>query len=105
MDEVALGPVADVPEGEMRQYQVDGEAVLVCNIGGKYHAIEGTCPHRGAMLAQGQLHGTAVVCPWHEWAFDVTTGRGISNPVSCLKKYELIVRKDQIVILSVETPA
>lgn len=97
MTETILGPTTDLPDGEMRQYHVDGMAVLVTNLGGEYYAVEGICPHRGAQLAQGRLQGTAVVCPWHDWAFDVTTGQGITNPVSCLKRFKIHSDGEQLI--------
>ena len=93
MTETPLCRLEDIPENGMTQIDLDGKAILVCRAGGKVHAVEGTCPHRGAQLAQGTLEGTAVVCPWHDWAFDVETGCGITNPTAPLKKYAVTVRE------------
>ncbi len=55
----------------------DAEGVMVClaNADGKVTAMDNLCPHRQGPLGQGWLEGTAVVCPWHSWAFDLGTGR------------------------------
>lgn len=99
---VDLGPVAQFPPGTMRYVETGGSKVLVCNAEGEYHACAAECPHRGANLSQGQLHGFAVVCPWHDWAFDVRTGQGISNPVSYLKKYQVQVEDGEVVLTTVD---
>lgn len=39
-------------------------------------AHSATCPHWGASLAGAQIEGNAVVCPWHGYRYDLTTGRG-----------------------------
>ena len=39
-------------------------------------AHSATCPHWGASLAGAQIDGNAVVCPWHGYRYDLTTGRG-----------------------------
>lgn len=98
MAEVVIGPAEALQAGQMMHVELDGEQVLVCNIDGQLHAVEGTCPHRGAQLAQGSLHGPVIVCPWHEWAYDVTTGQGISNPVSCLRTYEVRVEDGKLIV-------
>jgi ferredoxin len=44
------------------------------NVDGEYYAIDGTCTHRGGPLAEGELAGAVLTCPWHLGQFDVRTG-------------------------------
>lgn len=46
---------------------------------GRAHALEATCPHRGADLARGRVVDGALQCPFHGWRFD-GTGRCIHVP-------------------------
>lgn len=32
--------------------------------------VDGTCPHRGAKLADGRVKGQNIQCPYHGWEFD-----------------------------------
>lgn len=98
MPDIEIGLAGDIPPGTMRQLQAGEDKILVCNVAGQYHAIEAVCPHRGALLSQGELHGAIVVCPWHNWAFDVRSGEGISNPLAKLCKYEVAVADDKLVL-------
>lgn len=34
-----------------------------------------SCPHAGGNLAAGALAGTVVTCPWHQWPFDLVSGK------------------------------
>jgi len=97
--EVALCAAVDIPENGMLQCEHDGALILLCRAGSEIHAVEGTCPHRGAQLAQGRLEGTTVVCPWHDWEFDVQTGCGTTNPMSSLKKFQVDVRSGQVYLV------
>lgn len=72
--------MADFPVGSLKKVSVDGEDVLVANVGGTLHAIGGKCTHRGGPLAEGELEGNIVTCPWHGGQFDVTTGKVVSPP-------------------------
>lgn len=80
----------DVEIGETR--------IAVCNVGGALHAIDGVCPHRGGPLAQGALHGTTVVCPWHAWEFDCTTGANDYDPGIKQRKYTVREESGEILI-------
>lgn len=50
------------------------EMVLFRDEQGKVHAIDNTCPHRGAPLSEGWVEHknghSCVVCPYHGWAMD-----------------------------------
>lgn len=82
---MALAMGSDVAEGGTLGLQVGDAQVLLCRVGGVVHAVNGVCPHRGAFLAQGTLEGSEIVCPWHAWRFDVTTGDGVTNEMSRLQ--------------------
>lgn len=96
--EVVVGSLDKLPRNGMAEYSIDGLCVLVCRTGDSLYATGGVCPHRGAQLSQGTIQDSVVVCPWHEWAFDVETGCGITNPVSGLVTYPVTVRGGLIVI-------
>jgi len=66
--------------GTMIEARVGEATYVVSNVDGVLHALDGICPHRGGPLAQGALHGNAIVCPWHAWEFDCRTGEHDYNP-------------------------
>jgi 3-phenylpropionate/trans-cinnamate dioxygenase ferredoxin subunit len=76
---VKLGPF-DLQEGELRSYEVGTRYVLVTCLEGAPHAIDDTCNHAGCLLSGGWLEGRAVVCPCHEYKFDVVTGQNVTVP-------------------------
>ena len=51
------------------------------NVDGSLHAVDNNCPHNGGPLAKGTLDGQTVICPWHAWRWDVTSGRNIAPGV------------------------
>ena len=69
---------------------VDEHEVAIFRVDGKLRAIDGKCPHKGASLGNGSLKGDCVVCPWHAWEFDTTTGgsptHSSSVRVLCVKE-------------------
>jgi len=80
------------------EFNAEGAPIAICNVGGEVHAVEATCPHRGGPLAHGALHDTMLVCPWHAWEFDCTTGENDFNPNICLQKYAVKIEGGDILI-------
>jgi nitrite reductase (NADH) small subunit len=95
---VRAGKTADVPGGTIREFQVEGKAVAVANVGGQFYAINGVCMHRGGPLGDGPLEGTVVTCPWHGWQYDVTTGKVGQNPSVGVESYPVEIRGEDIFV-------
>lgn len=66
--------------GNVKEFTVNGQAVCVANMDGAVCVLDGTCPHEGGPLGEGLIEGGKVVCPWHEYAFDLRTGRNDEDP-------------------------
>ena len=75
----AVARPEDIPPGTGRVVNVDGRLVALFNCSGAYYAIDNQCPHRGGPLGKGTVEGQTVVCPWHGWSFDVTSGVNIDT--------------------------
>ncbi len=97
---VKVAKTTDIPLGKMRHLEVDGQAVLIANVKGKFYAVCDICPHLSAMLSKGTLNDSIVICPRHFSSFDVTTGRAISGTRSRLRTYELKVDGNDLLIES-----
>jgi nitrite reductase/ring-hydroxylating ferredoxin subunit len=58
------------------------EPVAVFNVDGEYLAIDDTCTHQDASLADGWVEGCAVECPLHAACFDLRTGATSGGPTA-----------------------
>ena len=90
--------VDEVPPGTVRELQVEGKAVALANIDGKFYAVNNTCLHRGGPLGQGLLEGKVLTCPWHGWQFDATNGRALQNPAAAVDCYPTEVRGGDVFV-------
>lgn len=72
---VRVAAAAEIPPGQARAVAVGDREIAVFNVDGRFHAIDGICPHQGGPLAEGWIEGPVVTCPWHAWCFDVRTGK------------------------------
>jgi nitrite reductase/ring-hydroxylating ferredoxin subunit len=68
----------DLPPGAA--VRVEAEVpVAVFNVDGTLYAVDDTCTHQDASLADGYLEGCWVECPLHASTFDLRTG-AVSGP-------------------------
>ena len=106
----------ELAPGEKRALDVGGRrSVLVRTGDGRYFALADVCPHQGARLSDGhlgdelvaervgerRLHRPAEIlrCPWHNFAFDVTTGRSLLEPERYrVKTYPASVEDGDVVV-------
>lgn len=98
MEFVRVTSVSDLAPGQCMEAVVNGRPVALFNVGGAFHAISNLCLHRGGPLGQGILDGAAVLCPWHAWSWDVTTGANTANPELKVARYETKVEDGQVLV-------
>jgi nitrite reductase (NADH) small subunit len=105
--EVVVGRAEEVPVGGRKIVQIDHLSIGVFHLEGGFHAIRNFCPHQGAELCKGTVHGTyrpgpamefvpallgrVLRCPWHGWEFDIVTGKGLYDDRGRVSTYEVRV--------------
>ena len=67
-------------EGGLAPFEVEGTSLVLYRIGAEVYATQAVCTHGSADLADGELDGCEVICPFHAGRFDVTTGAAVSLP-------------------------
>lgn len=93
---VDVAAVDSLPPGQCRTVEVRGKRLALANVAGVFHAIDDTCPHRGAPLGAGYLEGHRLFCPMHGWEFDVTSGACLARPEKPLRHYATMVRDGRV---------
>ncbi|MEE8347841.1 MAG: chlorite dismutase family protein [Dehalococcoidia bacterium] len=72
----------DLPEGASRVVYSGGDQVALFNVGGRIYAVSNRCSHANGPLADGEVEGTLVTCPWHGSRFDLASGRPQGGPAA-----------------------
>jgi nitrite reductase/ring-hydroxylating ferredoxin subunit len=88
----------------------------VYNVDGKVFAITNYCPHEGGPLCLGRVQGTNIYnpnvpgetesilegqvirCPWHQWEFDLATGKTIAKPEKGIRVYSVRIEDGEVII-------
>ena len=95
---VRLAAAEDVPVGEGRVVEAEGKDLALFNVEGTFYAIDNACVHRGGPLGEGDLEGRIVLCPWHAWRWDVTTGANANNPAVKIPCYPVVVESGDVFV-------
>ena len=93
--------LAELSEGSMKSFDIDGEPVLVANIKGELYAIHDICSHAMAYLSEGELlaEECQVQCPDHAAIFDLKTGDALALPaVAAVDTYKVSTESDDIYV-------
>ncbi|MEU6356197.1 bifunctional 3-phenylpropionate/cinnamic acid dioxygenase ferredoxin subunit [Streptomyces sp. NPDC047072] len=98
--------LVDLPRGEAFRLDIDPPVSVFHTDDGELYAIDDTCTHQDASLADGWLEGCEVECPLHASKFDLRTGSVDSPPAKLpVRTHEVVVEDDMIYVrLSAAAP-
>lgn len=99
-------PLSDLPPGEARRVEADPPIAVFRNEDGEVFAVDDTCTHQDASLADGWLEGCEVECPLHASRFDLRTGAVDAPPAKLpIRTHTVVITDDVIYVdLSTEVP-
>jgi nitrite reductase/ring-hydroxylating ferredoxin subunit len=90
LDEIAL----EIPV----RLKHDGAAIVLIRTENGVRAFHDRCPHAQWPISDGEIIDGILVCPGHEWEFDITTGQCLNSPAYQLKSLSVVVYNDTIQI-------
>lgn len=94
---------------------IDGQEIAVFEIDGEYYAVANYCIHQGGPICEGEVSGRMTVgedgrewkyvddgqvinCPWHDWKFDLKSGRNVRDEQYAIPTYQVEVRDDDVYV-------
>ena len=90
-------PLSDLPPGEAVRLDVVPPVAVFRTDAGELYAIDDTCTHQDASLAEGWIEGCAVECPLHESRFDLRTGHADAPPATRpVRTHRVVVEADAV---------
>ncbi|MEU9012601.1 bifunctional 3-phenylpropionate/cinnamic acid dioxygenase ferredoxin subunit [Streptomyces sp. NPDC048479] len=91
--------LADLPRGEAHRLDIDPPVSVFHTDDGEVFAIDDTCTHQDASLADGWLEGSEVECPLHASKFDLRTGAVDSPPAKLpVRTHEVLIEDGMIYV-------
>jgi nitrite reductase (NADH) small subunit len=92
---IDVGTVADVNKRKRVVLDVEGQQILVLAHDGEFFGFQHLCIHRQRELSKGVVLNGRLVCPGHQWAFDLRTGwEGVKQ--ECQPTHRVRVQDDVV---------
>jgi nitrite reductase/ring-hydroxylating ferredoxin subunit len=88
---VEVGTTAEVTRRKKTVVTHDGRDIVVIADAGTFHALDDVCVHKQRELHKGVVLKGRIVCPGHQWAFDLTTGYEAVKE-ECQPVYDVVVQ-------------
>lgn len=116
---IAVADVNGFEDNSKIVVAIGDREVGVFRRGNDFFAYDNVCPHRGGPVCQGGLFGHVVepiaedgtvrtldyekgrlniVCPWHGYEYDVSTGEHVGNPKLRLRRVDIQVTDGRIYV-------
>ena len=79
---VRVGALGEIPEGEVRAYELPSGRVAVAHVEARLYAFADACTHAGCALSEGTFDDreATIECASDASVFDVETGEPIDGP-------------------------
>jgi nitrite reductase/ring-hydroxylating ferredoxin subunit len=95
---VTVAHASAIPPGTGAVVTVQGRAIALFHIQGRFYALDNRCPHQHYPLGMSPVFGHQVLCIGHAWRFDLRTGVCDSVPGVAVQTYEVTVEGDEVKI-------
>jgi len=88
----------DIAEGNLVAVYPLGINIVMARFKGIVYACEGRCFHMGCPLASGNLEGTILTCPCHDWRFNIQTGEFLDAVELRLSTYPVRTENGKLLV-------
>lgn len=76
-----------LPESRIKKVKLGNLEIGLVRIGEKIFGFSAFCPHRGASLIQGTIHAGELICPLHQYRFELQGGRSKAGDCPDLRTF------------------
>ena len=90
--------LSDLPDGELRETNVEGIKILLVRANQSIFAYPPLCPHMEEPLANGFCDGETLTCAKHLWQWSLATGAPKEAAEKPLLMYETKIEDENIYV-------
>jgi len=121
MQERLVGSVDELADGKRLIISIDGAEISVFQNASSFFAFENRCLHQGGPVGEGTLMPKVnavlgperevieerfdtnvmhLVCPWHGWEYDLSTGECVADRTLKLPSFEVRVKEGNVYVVA-----
>ena len=86
----------ELQEGKMKLVRIEGLPILLIKQQGQIYVIDDRCPHMGCAFSGGTIEETTIICPCHDWRFNLKTGEYEEEHLIKITSYEWRIESGKI---------
>lgn len=120
MGELWVGKRHEFSNGERKIISHGEKEIGIFRINGTFYAYENLCKHQGGPVCEGEVLGKVevilkpdksdleerfseqeihLVCPWHGYEWDISTGECAVQRRMTLNRYEVVERGEEVYVV------
>ncbi|WP_420580503.1 Rieske (2Fe-2S) protein [Reichenbachiella sp.] len=90
-----------IPLNQIKRIRISKLEICLANTRTGFVAFEKECPHLGDDLSKGKINPMGeVVCPWHSYRFNLTSGEECENRCGGLGIYQVAWEGEQLFVFA-----
>ena len=91
--------LSELQQGKPVKVEKDGKIICVARVGDEVFAVDDTCSHSDASLAEGDVTDFKIECWLHGAEFDLRTGEALTLPANiALKTYAVSIDGNAVTV-------
>lgn len=91
------GPLlTDFPDKSTKVITHDNDSIVVIHWESEFTAFRNECLHQEMPIHAGYLADGLLLCPWHNWCYDVRTGACATVRGASLKQFPVRVDEERV---------
>ena len=96
-EKIKVAEVSELDPGDRKHIELKGKEITILNVDGSLYAVENFCPHMGGPVGNGPLQRDEdrdiIMCPFHEWRFDLDSGNVVFPSKMRVMNYDVSLQK------------
>lgn len=88
----------DIEEGDKKALLLQKEKVALIKKNGNLYAMSNKCVHMECPLTRGTLDDFIIICPCHDWRFDIRTGEFLDAKELKIPIFKVKVSNNEIYV-------
>jgi nitrite reductase/ring-hydroxylating ferredoxin subunit len=94
---VEVATMTELARRKKKLVSVGDAEIALFLVDGRVHALHDTCIHKQRSLHKGTIMRGRVICPGHQWAFDLETG-WVEDQEQCQPTYAVRVEGEAVFV-------
>ncbi len=98
MDFFEVANLDELRDNKRKLVTLDKNQIVLFYLNGKVYAMNSICPHSSGDLSQGELDDQEVICPGHQYMFNIKTGVCLNHPGYSLRTYKVKIDGEKVLV-------